>query len=143
MKQTLIVMASSLIIVLLSLGCGSTNRLAAEIIYDAKMQVEAAKEANAQNLAPQGLSGAEQMLARSEEVLNAGKGEEAYRLGMRAHLEAKIAEAVAIANRMETEASSSESELVSKLQAVEAARRDLERAAQELEELQSTPEDLK
>jgi non-homologous end joining protein Ku len=143
MKQTLIVMAASLIVVLMNLGCGSTNQLAAEIIYDANTQVEAAKEANAQNLAPQELADAEQMLARSEEVLNAGKGEDAYRLGMRAHLKAKIAEAVAIANQMEAEASSSESKLVSKLQAAETAHRELEQAEQELEKLQSTPEAVK
>ena len=143
MKQTLIMMAASLIVVLMNLGCGSTNQLAAEIIYDANTQVEAAKEANAQNLAPQELADAEQMLARSEEVLNAGKGEDAYRLGMRAHLKAQIAEAVAIANQMEAESSSSESELLSKLQAAETAHRELEQAEQELEKLQSTPEDLK
>ena len=143
MKQTLIMMAASLIVVLMTLGCGSTNQLAAEIIYDANTQVEAAKEANAQNLAPQELADAEQMLARSEEVLNAGKGEDAYRLGMRAHLKAKIAEAVAIANQMEAEASSSESELLSKLQAAETAHRELEQAEQELEKLQSTPEAVK
>ena len=143
MKQTLIMMAASLIVVLMNLGCGSTNQLAAEIIYDANTQVEAAKEANAQNLAPQELADAEQMLARSEEVLNAGKGEDAYRLGMRAHLKAKIAEAVAIANQMEAEASSSESELLSKLQAAETAHRELEQAEQELEKLQSTPEAVK
>jgi hypothetical protein len=143
MKRTLIMMAASLIVVLMNLGCGSTNQLAAEIIYDANTQVEAAKEANAQNLAPQELADAEQMLARSEEVLNAGKGEEAYRLGMRAHLKAKIAEAVAIANQMEAEASSSESELVSQLQAAETAHRELEQAEQELEKLQSTPEAVK
>jgi non-homologous end joining protein Ku len=143
MKRTLIMMAASLIVVLMNLGCGSTNQLAAEIIYDANTQVEAAKEANAQNLAPQELADAEQMLARSEEVLNAGKGEDAYRLGMRAHLKAKIAEAVAIANQMEAEASSSESKLVSKLQAAETAHRELEQAEQELEKLQSTPEAVK
>ena len=143
MKQTLIVMAASLIVVLMNLGCGSINQLAAEIIYDANTQVEAAKEANAQNLAPQELADAEQMLARSEEVLNAGKGEDAYRLGMRAHLKAKIAEAVTIANQMEAEASSSESELLSKLQAAETAHRELEQAEQELEKLQSTPEAVK
>ena len=143
MKQTLIMMAASLIVVLMNLGCGSTNQLAAEIIYDANTQVEAAKEANAQNLAPQELADAEQMLARSEEVLNAGKREDAYRLGMRAHLKAQIAEAVAIANQMEAESSSSESELLSKLQAAETAHRELEQAEQELEKLQSTPEDLK
>ena len=141
MKQALMMMAASLIIVLMGLGCGSTNQLATEIIYDAKVQVEAAKAVNAQNLASQELTDAERMLARSEEVLSMGKETEAYRLGMRAHLKAKIAEAMAIASQMEAEASSSESALELKLRDAEAAHRKLKQAEQELEELQSTPED--
>ena len=141
MKQMLMLVAAILIIVVTGLGCGSTNQLATEIIYDAKVQVEAAKAANAQNLASHELADAEQMLARSEEVLSMGKETEAYRLGMRAHLKAKIAEAIAVANQMEAEASSSESALELKLQAGEAAHRDLEQAKQELEELQLTPEE--
>ena len=141
MKQMLMMMAASLIIVLMGLGCSSTNQLAMEIIYDAKVQVKAAKAANAQNLAPQALADAERMLARSEEVLSTGKETEAYRLGMRAHLKAKIAEAVAIAIQMEAEASSSEGALELKLRAAEAAHQDLEQAEQKLEELQSTPEE--
>ena len=140
MKKMLI-MVSSLIIVLMGLGCGSTNRLATETIYDAKVQVEAAKAANAQNLASQELADAEQMLARSEEVLSAGKETEAYRLGMRAQLKARIAEAIAVANQMEAKASSAEGALELKLRDAEAAHRDLEQAEQELEELQSMPEE--
>ena len=141
MKQMLMWTAANLIIVLVGLGCGSTNKLATEIIYDAKVQVEAAKAANAQNLAPQELADAAQTLARSEEVLSLGKEMEAYRLGMRAQLKAKIAEAVAVANQMEAEASSSEGVLELKLQAAEAAHKDLEHAKQELAELQLTPEE--
>ncbi len=141
MKQTLMMMAASLIIVLMNLGCGSTNQLATEIIYDAKVQVEAAKAAKAQNLASQELTDAEKMLARSEEVLDMGKETEAYRLGLRAHLKAKIAEAMAIASQMEAKASRSERALELKLRDAEAAHRNLKQAEQELEELQSTPED--
>ena len=141
MKQRLMMIAASVIIVLMGLGCGSTNRLATEIIYDAKVQVEAAKAANAQNFASQELMDAEQMLARSEEVLSMGKETEAYRLGMRAHLKAKIAESLALASQLEAEASSAESVLELKLRNTEAAHRDLQEAEHELEELQSTPEE--
>ena len=141
MKQMLMTMAVSLIIVLIGLGCSSTSQLATETIYDAKVQIEAAKTANAQNLAPQELADAEQMLARSGEMLNAGKETEAYRLGMRAQLKARIAEAIAIANQREAEASNAEGTLELKLKAAEAAHRDLEQAEQELKELQSTPEE--
>ena len=141
MKQMLMMIAATLIIVLMGPGCGSTNRLATEIIYDAKVQVEAARAANAQNLASQELMEAEQMLVRSEEVLSMGKETEAYRLGMRAHLKAKIAEATAVANQLEVEASSSEGVLERKLRAAEAAHRNLQEAEEALDQLRATPED--
>lgn len=141
MKQMLIMRTFGVIAVLITFGCGSTDQLATEIIYDAKVQIEAAKEADAQNLAPQELAEAEQILARSEEMLSVGKKKEAYRLGMRAHLKAKIAGTIAIANQIEAEASSSEGTLELKLRAAEAAHRDLQQAERELEELQSAPEE--
>jgi hypothetical protein len=141
MKQMLMMTVFSLIVTLTGLGCASTTQLASEMIYDANVQVEAAKAANAQNLAPQELADAEQMLARSEEVLSMGKETEAYRLGMRAHLKAKIAEALALANQLEAEAGGAEDALELKLRNAEIAHRDLKQAEQELEELQSTPEE--
>ena len=141
MKQGLIMMAASLVIGLIGLGCGSTNQLATEVIYDAKVQVETARAANAQSLASQELMDAEQMLARSEEVLSMGKETEAYRLGMRAQLKAKIAEAIAIASQLEAQASSSEGALEMKLRASEAANRDLQEAEEALEQLRATPEE--
>ena len=141
MKRLLMLTTANLIILLMGLGCGSANQLATEIIYDAKVQVEAAKAANAQNLASQELADAEQMLTRSEEVLSVGKETEAYRLGMRAHLKAKIAEAISLANQLEAEANSTEGVLESRLRNAEVAHRELERSEQELKELQSTPEE--
>ena len=140
MKQKLMLMATGLVIVLMSFGCGSKNQLATDIIYDAKTQVEAAKAVNAQKLASQELMDAEQMLARSEEVLSMGKETEAYRLGMRAHLKAKLAEATALASQMEAEASSAEQGLELKLQSAAAAHRNLEQAEEALEDLQLTPQ---
>ena len=140
MKQMVMMIVLGLIMVLTSFGCGPTNQLATETIYDAIAQIEAAKAANAQNLATQELADAGQMLARSEELLSAGQETEAYRLGMRAQLKARIAEAVAIANQMEVEAGSAEETLELKLRAAEAAHRGLEQAEQELEALQSAPE---
>ena len=141
MKQMLMPIAAILIFVLIGLGCGSTSQLATETIYDAKVRIEAAKAANAQNLAPQELADAEQLLLRSEEVLSVGKETEAYRLGLRAQLKARIAVAVATANQMEANASSAEGTLELKLKDTETAHRALEKAEQELEELQSTPEE--
>ena len=141
MKQRLMMTIFGVIITLISCGCGSTHRTVTEIVYDAKGQIAAAKEANAQNLAPQELADAERMLTRSEETLSAGKETEAYRLGMRAHLKAKIAEAIAIANQREAAAGDAEGALELKLQAVAAAHRDLEQVGKELEELRLTPEE--
>ena len=141
MKQMLMPMAASLIIGLIGLGCSSINQLASETIYDAKVRIEVAKAANAQAFAPQELADAEQMLARSEEVLSAGKETEAYRLGMRAQLKARMAEALALAHQLESEASGSEGALESKLSDTEAAHRDLKQAKQELEELRLAPEE--
>ena len=141
MKQMLTVRVYSLVLVFTVIGCGATTQRASEIIYDAKVQVGSAKKANAQDLAPQEFADAEQMLARSEEVLQMGKETEAYRLGLRAHLNAKLAEALALANQLEEDASRAEGVLELKLSDAEAAHRDLQQAEAELEEMQSMPED--
>ncbi|MCZ6678898.1 MAG: DUF4398 domain-containing protein [Candidatus Poribacteria bacterium] len=142
MRQQFIMVGVGLIVVLISNGCGTSNQLAAEIVYDAKAQIRLAKEeAEAERLAPQELAEAEQMLSRAENAMSETKEKEAYRLGMRAHLKAKVAEAVAIANRIEAGARTAEEELALKVQAVEAARHDLEQAERELEQLCSTPEE--
>ena len=137
----LMMKVSSLLVVLGMLGCGATTERATQIIYDAKVRIGAAKQADAQNLAPRELAEAEQMVVRSEEMLSAGKETEAYRMGMRAQLTARIAEALALANQLEAKANSSEATLESQLDAAEAANRDLQQAEWELQELQSTPEE--
>lgn len=137
----LMMKVSSLLVVLGMLGCGATTERATQIIYDAKVRIGAAKQADAQNLAPRELAEAEQMVVRSEEMLSAGKETEAYRMGMRAQLTARIAEALALANQLEAKANGSEATLESQLDAAEAANRDLQQAEWELQELQSTPEE--
>lgn len=141
MRQMLMMKVSSLLVVLGMLGCGATTERATQIIYDAKVRIGAAKQADAQNLAPRELAEAEQMVVRSEEMLSAGKETEAYRMGMRAQLTARIAEALALANQLEAKANGSEATLESQLDAAEAANRDLQQAEWELQELQSTPEE--
>lgn len=141
MKQMLTMRVYSLVLVFTVIGCGATTQRASEIIYDAKAQVGSAKKVNAQDLAPQELADAEQMLARSEEMLKMGKETEAYRLGLRAHLNAKLAEALALANQLEEDASRAEGALELKLRDAAAAYRDLQQAEVELEELQSMSEE--
>lgn len=140
MKQSIVVAGFTLTIALIILGCSTSNQLAAGMVYDAKVQVRSAKEAGAQDLAKQEFEDAQRMLSRSEEALSAAKEKEAYRLGRRAYFKAKIAEALAIANRIEAEARAAEQTLEAKVQTVESARRELEQVERELEALQSTPD---
>ena len=129
----------SLISILIGLGCGGTNQFATITIADAKAQVDAAKEADAQTLASQELADAEQMLARAELALNEGD-KEVHRMSTYAYLKASVAEAVALANGAEAESSEAEADLQLKVQMVEAARRQFEAAERELKQLKLTPE---
>ena len=138
MKQWIIF--TSLIVVLISLGCGASNQLAAGIVYDARAKVSSAKAADAPNLANQELADAEHLLSQAEAALNAGKGKEAHRLGVHSYLKARVAEAIAIASRMEAQAQQVEQELESKIRAVDTAGNEQKQAESELEQLKSTPE---
>jgi len=140
MKKWLMFTGFSSIVVLVSLGCGTSNQLAAGIIDDARAKITSAKAADALNLANQEMADAEQWLSQAETALNAGKEKDAYRLGKRSYLKARVAEAVAAASRMEEQAHKVEQELELKGQAVEAAARELKHAESELEQLKSTPE---
>ena len=126
-------------IVLTSVGCGGKHQLAAGLLYDARMQIGVAKEAEAETLANQELVDAEQMLVQAETAMDMGDEQQAFRLGMRAHLKARLAEAVAILRRKEDQATEAAKELESKLRAADAAYRQFEEAEDELERLKATP----
>ena len=128
-----------LIAVLFSFGCGTSNQLSTGTIYDAKAQIDAAKEVGAENLAVQELTNAEQMLARAEAAVKDGK-KDAHRLSVRAYLKARVAEEIAIATQMEAQAQELEQQLELKAQAAEAVRREFVEAERELEQLKLTPE---
>lgn len=128
----------SLTITLINFGCGGSNQLATGTIYDATIQVNVAKGADAGTLASQELADAEQMLAQAETALKKGEGNQAYRFGMRAYLKARVAEAIAIASRKEEQAATVTKELESKVGAVEVARRQFEETEDELEKLRAT-----
>lgn len=127
------------VVALTSCGCGGANKFSAGLLYDAKVQIGVAKEADAATRASQELADAEQMLAQAESALNAGEGDQAYRLGMRAYLNARLAEATAILGRSEDQASEIAKDLESKLRAADAALRQLEDAEDQLEKLKATP----
>ena len=134
-----LVVALCTAIVLANFGCGGKSQPAAGLLYDVKAQIGTAKAAEAETLANQELADAEQMLAQAETVLDMGDEHQAYRLGMRAYLKARLAEATAIMRRNEAQAIEITKELESKLRVADAALRQLEEAEDELKQLKSTP----
>lgn len=135
-----LVVALCLSIVLANFGCGGKSQPAVGLLYDAKAQIGIAKEVEAETLASQEFADAEQMLAQAETVLDTGDEHQAYRLGMRAYLKARLAEASAILRRNEVQAIEITKELESKLRAADAALRQLEEAEDELKRLKATPQ---
>jgi uncharacterized protein YPO0396 len=127
-------------IVLANFGCGGKSQPVAGMLYDAKAQIGIAEAAEAKTLANQEFADAEQMLAQAETVLDMGDEHQAYRLGMRAYLKARLAEASAILRRNEAQAIEITKELESKLRAADAALRQLEEAEDELKQLKATPQ---
>lgn len=126
-------------IVLANFGCGGKSEPAGRLLYDARAQIGTAKAAEAETFANQEFADAEQMLAQAETVLDMGNEHQAYRLGMRAYLKARLAEATAILRRNEAQAIEITKELESKLRAADAALRELEEAEDELKQLKATP----
>ena len=125
-------------IVLANFGCGGKSQPVAGLLNDTKAQIGIAIEAEAETLSNQELADAEQMLAQAETVLDMGDEHQAYRLGMRAYLKARLAEATAILRRNEAQAIEITKELESKLRAADAALRQLEEAENELKRLKAT-----
>ena len=125
------------VVALTSIGCGGSNQFSTGLLYDAKVQIEVAKQVEATTRASQELTDAEQMLAHAETALDAGEDDQAYRLGMRAYLNARLAEAIAILRRNEDQAKELVEKLESKLRSADAALRQLEEAENELERLKA------
>ena len=137
MKWQLVALCSA--ILLLNAGCGGKNHPVAGLIYETRAQIEVAKQAEAATRASQEFADAEQMLAQAETALDAGEGDQAYRLGMRAYLNARLAEATAILAQSEDQAIQIAKDLESKLRAADAALRQLEEAETRLEKLKAAP----
>ena len=137
MKWQLVALCSA--ILLINVGCGGIYQPAGGLLYDARAQIETAMRAEAATRASQELADAEQMLAQAETALDAGEGDQAYRLGMRAYLNARLAEATAILGRSEDQAIETAKDLESKLRAADAALRQLEEAEEKLEMLKAAP----
>ncbi|MFQ6039556.1 MAG: DUF4398 domain-containing protein [Candidatus Poribacteria bacterium] len=116
-------------------ACGATNKLGANIIYDTRERIAAAEQIGVQQTASNELRDAENLLAEAEAALKRGDDDEAYRIGMKAYLTARYAEALAAQRKAELDAKVAESELREAQQAEEKALKDRAQAEKELNAL--------
>jgi len=132
-----------LFVALVIVACGGANKFAANIIDDTRAQIVAAGQISAKQTAFDELRDAENLLAEAETVLDKGDDDEAYRIGTKAYLTARYAEALAAKRRTELDANVAELELREAQQSEEAARRDREQAEKELSVLLEGREESK
>jgi len=116
-------------------ACGGANKLAALIIYDTREQIVAAEQIGAKQTAANELRDAENLLAEAEAALNKGDYDEAYRIGTKAYLTVRYAEALAAQKRAELDANIAESELREAQQLEEEAFKNRAQAEEELSAL--------
>jgi hypothetical protein len=116
-------------------ACSGANKLGSNIIYDTKAQIDAAEQLGAKQTAPNEWRDAANLLAESEAALNEGDDDTAYRIGAKAYLTARYAEALAAQRRAELDAKVAESELREAQQTEEKAFRDRAKAEKELSAL--------
>ena len=124
-----------LFVALVIIACGSANKFAANIIDDTRARIVSAEQIGAKQTAFDELRDAENLLAEAETVLDKGDDDEAYRIGTKAYLTARYAEALAAKRRAELDANVAELELIETQQSEEVARRDREQAEKELSAL--------
>jgi hypothetical protein len=125
-----------LCVALVIVACGGVNKLAANIIYDARTQIATAERVGAKQTTLNEFRDAENLLAEAEAVLDKGDDDEAYRIGMKAYLMARYAEVLAAKKRAEWNANIAESELKEARQAEEKALIDRGQAEEELSALE-------
>ena len=90
------------IAMMMLLGCGGELRqLAVETMQNANVAITSADAVGAQESAETPFRAAQEMLITAENAMNAGDAERAYRLALRAYLNARIATETAIALREE------------------------------------------
>ena len=124
-----------LYVVLVIVACGGANKLAANIIYDTRAQIVAAEQIGAKQTTPNELRDSENLLAEAEASLDNGDDDEAYRIGTKAYLTARYAEALATKKRSELDANVAESELREAQQGEEKARSNRAQAEEKLSAL--------
>ena len=89
-----------LMIAVVSWTCAKSDQVAATMVYEAKAQINAAKQEQAAELASDQLAEAEDYINKAEVALK-DDSQEAYRLAKRAYLKARYAEVLAKRNKAE------------------------------------------
>lgn len=120
------------------LGCGGELRqLAVETMQNANVAITSADAVGAQTSPGSSLHAAQELLTASEEAMNAGDAERAYRKALRAYLHARIATETAIALREEAVVKEAQAQLVIRKENVAEVLQRLEVAREEFDALRS------
>ncbi len=137
LKMCLVVLAS-----LVGLGCVSQLRtLAMQTMDNAQTTIDAASNAGAQQAAPTPLQAAQEMLSGAEAAMQAGDTERAYRLALRAYLQARIARETSLAIQHEAKLQEAQTQLVQSQQRTAALLQELITIKAEYEKLKTLNEE--
>lgn len=118
----------SLLILFFTVGCANREieQLAIETMGNARLSITVAEKVGARDVAVAQINSAEEMLINSENALQFGDVERAYRLGLRAYLHARIATEKSLAVRLESQLQEAQAELQLREKATEEAQNRLE-----------------
>ena len=120
------------------IGCGGELRqLAVETMQNANVAITSADAVGAQASAASSFHAAQELLTASEDAMNAGDAERAYRKALRAYLHARIATETAIALREEAVVKEAQAGLVLSKENVAEVLQRLEVAREEFDTLRS------
>ncbi|MXZ01644.1 DUF4398 domain-containing protein [Candidatus Poribacteria bacterium] len=120
------------------LGCGGElQQLAVETMQNANVAITSADAVGAQEAAGTPFRAAQEMLVTAETAMNAGDAERAYRLALRAYLNARIATETAIALREEALVDEAEAQLTLSEENVAEVLQRLQTAREEFDALRS------
>ena len=120
------------------LGCGGElQQLAVETMQNANVAISSAGAVGAQVSAGTPFRAAQEMLTASEDAMNTGDAERAYRLALRAYLHARIATETAIALREEAVVKEAQAQLTLSEENVAEVLQRLQTAREEFNALRS------
>ncbi len=115
-----------LITVVCSCGGKQIEQLALEYINNAKVSITSAENVGAHDDAPSEMKLAAEMLVKAQSALQTGDVERAYRLGLKAHLHARIATEKTLAVRQESQVQEAQAALELQQQETEEIKKNLQ-----------------